>query len=74
MSATGRSVAGRSATSIAVGSKQASVSEKAKERSYAVVVRAKDESVKLTSEEVKDKVMRNVSADLNIRSQKDKKW
>ena len=36
------------------------------DKTYAVVVKAKDDSVKITSEEVKEKVMKNVNSDLKI--------
>lgn len=51
----------------AVGSKQAIACESMKEKTLAVVVNAKDDIVKMTSEEVKEKVMKNVSCDLNMR-------
>ena len=51
----------------AVGSNQVNVSERVREKTFAVVVKAKDDSVKMTSEEVKEKVTKNVSRDLNIR-------
>jgi len=38
-----------------------------KERNFAVVVKAKDASVKMTSEQVKEKVMRDVSKSLDVR-------
>ena len=41
--------------------------ETVRERSYAVVVKPKDDSVKLSSEQVKECVLENVSSDLNIR-------
>lgn len=43
------------------------MSERPHTKTYAVVVKAKDESVKLTSEQVKEKVLKNVSSELNIR-------
>ena len=48
------------------GSSQASASECVRDKTYAVVVKAKDDSVKITSEEVKEKVMKNVNSDLKI--------
>ena len=45
----------------------ASVKETVRERSYAVVVKTKDDRVKLSSEKVKECVLKNVSVDLNIR-------
>jgi len=38
-----------------------------KEQSYAVIVRAEDASVNVTSEEVKERVMKHVSKSLNVR-------
>ena len=38
-----------------------------KERTYTVVVKAKDESVKMSSDEVKGRVMKNVASSLNVR-------
>ena len=38
-----------------------------KEKTYAIVVIAKDESVKMTSDEVKERVMKNVAGTLNVR-------
>ncbi|CAK9816194.1 Uncharacterized 50 kDa protein in type I retrotransposable element R1DM [Anthophora plagiata] len=49
------------------GAKRVSVSEKPRERTFAVVVKAKDASVSMTSEQVKEKVMRDVSAQLDVR-------
>ena len=60
-------MAGKDVSKVAVGSKQASLNERVKEKTYAVVVKAKDEFVKMTSDEVKEKVMKNVSGELNIR-------
>lgn len=39
----------------------------AKERRYAVIVKPKDASVRMTREQVKEKVMRDVSKALNVR-------
>ena len=50
----------------AAGSSQVCASERVREKTYAVVVKAKDDSAKMTSEEVKEKVMKNVSGDLKI--------
>ena len=62
------SVAGKTAGVNVSAAKQAvSMKGTARERSYAVVVKPKDDSVKLSSEQVKECVMKNVSADLNIR-------
>ena len=61
------SVADKNVSKVAVGSKQASVSKRVKEKTYAVVVKAKEETVKMTNDEVKKKVMKNVSRYLNIR-------
>ncbi|CAK9834510.1 Uncharacterized 50 kDa protein in type I retrotransposable element R1DM [Anthophora retusa] len=44
-----------------------SVSGKPRERTFAVVVRAKDANVKMTSDQVKDKIMRDVSGQLDVR-------
>ena len=38
-----------------------------KEKTYAVVVKAKNESVKMSSDEVKERVMKNVAGTLNVR-------
>ncbi|KMQ93191.1 golgin subfamily a member 4-like protein [Lasius niger] len=40
---------------------------KDRERSFAVVIKAKDANVKMSSEQVKEKVMREVSKSLNVR-------
>ena len=62
------SVAGKTAGMRVLAAMQAaSVRETVKERSYAVVVKPKDGSVKLSSEQVKECVLKNVSADLKIR-------
>ena len=50
------SMAGKDVTEVA-GSNQVT---------FVVVVKAKNDSVKMTSEEVKEKVMKNESGDLNI--------
>lgn len=42
-------------------------SERIKPKSFAVVVKAMDENEKMTSEQVKEKVMRGVSGSLNVR-------
>ena len=67
-SGTGASYASMASKGVvrAAGSSQASASECVKEKTYAVVVKAKDDSVKMTSEEVKEKVTKNVSSDLKI--------
>lgn len=49
-----------------LGSKQVSMNEHVKEKTYAVIVKAKHKSVKMTSDEVMEKVMKNVSGELNI--------
>ena len=62
------SVAGKTAGVHVSAAKQAvRVKESVRERSYAVVVKPKDDSVKLSSEQVKECVLKKVSADLNIR-------
>lgn len=43
------------------------VSERVKERTYAVVVKPMDENVRMSSEQVKESVMKNVSGELNVR-------
>jgi len=43
------------------------VYRKVKERSHVVMIRVKDKNAKMTSEQVKDKVMRDVSKTLNVR-------
>ena len=56
------SVAGKTAGVRVSAAKQAvSVKETVRERSYAVVVKPKDDSVKLSSEQVKECVLKNVS-------------
>ena len=61
------SVAGKTAGVRVSAAKQAtSVKETMRDRSY-VVVKPKDDSVKLSSEHLKECVLKNVSADLNIR-------
>ena len=68
MNETFASVASKTAGMRVLAAMQAaSVRETVKERSYAVVVKPKDGSVKLSSEQVKECVLKNVSADLNIR-------
>lgn len=46
---------------------QVGMSERVKEKTYAVVVKAKDDSSKMTSEEMKEKKMKNVGSELDIR-------
>lgn len=48
----------------AAGTNQASVIVRANEKRFAAVVKAKDDSAKMTSEEVKKKVIKNMSEDL----------
>ena len=56
------SVAGKTAGVRVSAAKQAvSVKETVRERSYAVVVKPKDDSVKLSSEQMKECVLKNVS-------------
>ncbi|CAK9796337.1 Uncharacterized 50 kDa protein in type I retrotransposable element R1DM [Anthophora quadrimaculata] len=43
-----------------------SVRGKSKEKSFAVVVKARDANVKMTSEQVKEKIMKDVSGQLNV--------
>ncbi|OAD54903.1 hypothetical protein WN48_05898 [Eufriesea mexicana] len=45
----------------------ASVKKSVPERTYAVIVKPRDKSMKMTSEEVKQKAMKNVSASVNVR-------
>ena len=62
------SVAGKIAGERMPAAKQGvSASVPVRERSYAVVVKPKDDSAKLSSKQVKECVLYNVSADLNIR-------
>ena len=62
------SVAGKTAgVRVSAAKQAASVKETVRERSYAVVVKTKDDRVKLSSEKVKECVLKNVSVDLNIR-------
>lgn len=48
-------------------SERTNVVVRIKERSYVVIVRAKDVNAKMTSEQVKEKVRRDVSKSLNVR-------
>ena len=68
-SASYASVAGKSVVCVSGSSRDERVSAAAsvKEKTYAVVVKAKDESVKMSSDEVKERVMKNVAGSLNVR-------